>query len=196
MQMRLGPALLAAAIAAGGWLGVACEQPPPAGPVATYRAFYQAVAQKQPDRWVALLTPEARAAFVHAGRRLAAAAEHEGDPLDFFMQHASQAVVVQPLRQVEVVERGGGRARLRVVAGECSGEQPIDGGKCSVSEVQLRRNDGAWRIAVELPDGLAAPGAQQPPQPAAPGATAAPAEAEEPAAAAERDQQRSEAVEE
>ncbi len=181
MHIRFGPALLAAAIAAGGWLGIACEQPPPADPVATYRAFYSAVAQKQPDRWVALLTPEGRAAFVRVGRRLAAAAEHEGDPLDFFLQHASQAVVVRPLRQVEVIERSDDRARLRVVAGECAGEQPIDGGECSVSEVRLRRIDGAWRIAVELPAGLAGPDAAQPP---------------EPAAAGEQDQQKSEGVEE
>jgi hypothetical protein len=190
MHMRLGPVLLATAMAAGAWLGTACEQAPPADPVATYRAFYAAVAHKQPDRWVALLTPEARQAFVRVGRRLAAAAEHEGDPLDFFMQHASQAVVVQPLRQVEVVERSGDRARLRVVAGECAGEQPVDGGGCSVSEVRLLRIDGAWLIAVELPAGLADPDAQQPPQPAEA------EQPEEPAAAAERDQQQSEAVEE
>lgn len=127
----------------------ACSEPDPTTPEGAYRAFHQAVVERDWDRAMTFLPAEHLETFRQVGRRLAKAVGKEGDPLDFFLRGIRGQPMV-PLRTVEVISRGEQTAVLRITAGDCQKEGSAD--SCSVSEVTLRHKASGWQLEPEMPE--------------------------------------------
>jgi hypothetical protein len=128
-----------------------CEDPPGerVGPREAYLDFHRAVSSGKWERAVALLEPEAVAAFRALGASLAESVDSQDEPLNFFLRGV-RAEVTAPLRSVTVERQDAEQAMVRVRAGACDQE----GGICLEREVRLAFREGRWWIRPDLPERL------------------------------------------
>jgi hypothetical protein len=126
---------------------MACEKPP-TSPEEAYTAFYNEVAEAQPDwdKIAGFLDPQALSTFRRVGKRLADLEKYDGDPLDFFFRQV-KGTRRMPLQQVSIASRQEGKVILKVKAGPCT-----EGEECEDTLVEMRKADGRWVIIPRIPE--------------------------------------------